>query len=63
MLLPTWPGPHRATAQNSRHSQKATITGTDGQPSFNDRPNYCADCTQAKSMEMLAMDRCATPIT
>lgn len=47
-----------AAAQNSRHNQKAIITDADGPPRFNDRLNYCADCTQAKSMEMLALGRC-----
>lgn len=47
-----------AAAQNSRQNQKAIVIGADGQPRFNDRLNYCADCTQAKSMEMLALGRC-----
>lgn len=47
-----------AAAQNSRQNQKAIVIGADGQLRFNDRLNYCADCTQAKSMEMLALGRC-----
>lgn len=47
-----------AATQNHRSNQKVIIVGQDGRPRFNERLNYCADCTQAKSMEMLAQGRC-----
>ena len=30
----------------------------DGEPTFNARMSYCADCTQAKSLEMKGKGRC-----
>ncbi len=47
-----------AATQNHRSNQKVIVIGEDGQPRFNERLNYCADCTQAKSLEMLAQGRC-----
>lgn len=47
-----------AAAQNSRQNQRAIVIGADGQSRFNDRLNYCADCTQVKSTEMMAKGRC-----
>ena len=34
------------------------IVAADGEPAFNTRLNYCADCTQAKSLEMQGKGRC-----
>lgn len=47
-----------AATQNHQSNQKAIIVGEDGQPKFNERLNYCADCTQSKSLEMMALGRC-----
>ena len=41
-----------AAAQNHKGSQPVIIVAADGEPAFNTRLNYCADCTQAKSLEM-----------
>lgn len=47
-----------AASQNHRSNQKVILVDEAGNPRFNERLNYCADCTQAKSMEMLALGRC-----
>ena len=47
-----------AASQNHKGSQKVIIIGADGEPMFNERLNYCADCTQAKSLQMLNKGRC-----
>ena len=47
-----------AAAQNHKGSQPVIIVAADGEPAFNARLNYCADCTQAKSLEMQGKGRC-----
>ena len=47
-----------AAAQNHKDSQPVIIVAADGTPAFNNRLNYCADCTQAKSFEMQGKGRC-----
>ena len=47
-----------AAAQNHKGSQPVIIVAADGEPAFNTRLNYCADCTQAKSLEMQGKGRC-----
>ena len=47
-----------AAAQNHKGSQPVIIVAADGEPAFNTRLNYCADCTQAKSLEMKGKGRC-----
>lgn len=47
-----------AAAQNHKGSQPVIIVAADGEPAFNTRLNYCADCTQAKSFEMQGKGRC-----
>ncbi|MBP3980512.1 hypothetical protein J8G26_07160 [Acidovorax sp. JG5] len=47
-----------AAAQNHNGSQPVIIVAADGEPAFNARLNYCADCTQAKSLEMQDKGRC-----
>ena len=47
-----------AAAQNHKGSQPVIIVAADGEPAFNTRLNYCADCTQAKSLEMQDKGRC-----
>ena len=46
-----------AAAQNHKGSQPVIIVAADGEPAFNTRLNYCADCTQAKSLEMQGKGR------
>ena len=47
-----------AAAQNHKGSQPVIIVAADGEPAFNTRLSYCADCTQAKSLEMQDKGRC-----
>lgn len=47
-----------AATQNHRANQKVIMVDEDRRPRFNERLNYCADCTQAKSLEMLNRGRC-----
>lgn len=47
-----------AAAQNHKGSQPVIIVAADGDPAFNTCLNYCADCTQAKSLEMQGKGRC-----
>ena len=47
-----------AAAQNHKGSQPVIIVAADGEPAFNTRLSYCADCTQAKSLEMQGKGRC-----
>ena len=47
-----------AAAQNHKGSQPVIIVAADGTPAFNNRLSYCADCTQAKSLEMQGKGRC-----
>lgn len=47
-----------AASQNHKGSQPVIIVAADGEPTFNARLNYCADCTQAKSLEMQGKGRC-----
>lgn len=47
-----------AAAQNSRHEPKVILVTQDGTASFNYKFNICEDCTQIKSVEMMAEKRC-----
>lgn len=47
-----------AAAQNSRHEQKVVLIAQGGAATFNFAFNICEDCTQKKSVEMMAADRC-----
>lgn len=47
-----------AAAQNSRHEPKVILIAQDGTARFSYQFDICADCTQIKSVEMLAAGRC-----
>lgn len=47
-----------AAAQNSRHEPKVILVTQDGTARFNYAFNICEDCTQIKSVEMMAQKRC-----
>jgi hypothetical protein len=47
-----------ASAQNSRKEPRVILIAEDGTPSFNRKFNFCADCTQIKSVEMMGKGRC-----
>lgn len=47
-----------AAAQNSRHEPKVILIAQDGAATFNFAFDICEDCTQKKSVEMMALGRC-----
>jgi hypothetical protein len=47
-----------AGAQNSRKEPRVILIAEDGTPAFNRKFNFCADCTQIKSVEMMGKGRC-----
>lgn len=47
-----------AAAQNNKAEPKVILIARDGAATFNYGFDVCADCTQIKSVEMLAAGRC-----
>lgn len=47
-----------ASAQNNKAEPKVILIDADGTARFNFAYPFCADCTQVKSVEMLAQGRC-----
>lgn len=46
-----------AASQNQADEQKVILV-VHGEPVFNTAYNFCEDCTQVKSVEMLSRNRC-----